>query len=81
MRSYIEQIRAHNCQAVRCNVTGMERKEPEAISNGPVIVIHRYSSVVNCANSGKAKICLCRPMKLMCGGIGPLLFKKLITNV
>lgn len=30
------------CQAVRYNVTEMERKEPEALSNGPVIVIHRW---------------------------------------
>lgn len=39
MHSYIGQIRAQYYQAVRYNVTGMERKEPEAISNGTVIVI------------------------------------------
>ena len=42
MRSYIEQIRARYCQAVRYNVTEMEGKEPEAISNGPVSVTHRW---------------------------------------
>lgn len=41
MCSYIGQIWAHYCQAVRSNVTEMERKEPEAVSNGPVIVIQR----------------------------------------
>ncbi len=46
MRSYIEQIRAHYCQAVRYNVAEMESKEPEAISNGPVIVIHWWLIVL-----------------------------------
>lgn len=78
MRSYSGQIRAHYYQAVGYNITEMERKKPEAIANGLVIVIHRRLIVLI---PEKAKICLCRPMKLMCGGRGSLLFKKLITNV
>lgn len=46
MCSYIGQIPAHYRQAVRSNVTEMERKGPEAISNGPVIVIQRWLIVL-----------------------------------
>lgn len=46
MHSYIEQIWAHYCRALRYNVAEIEKKKPEAISNGPVIVIQRWLIVL-----------------------------------